>query len=1063
MRNKTTLFMVFVFALCANLAFGQATTVSGIVKSVDSGEPLPGVAVVEKGTNNGTVTDFEGKFDLRVSSADAVLVFSSMGMQSKEVKASASFMVVNLNLETAQLDEVVITALGISREKKSLGYAVGNLDDEELKRSGEVDVVNSLNAKVPGVQVISSGGTPGASSKILIRGSATFTGNNQPLIVIDGIPIDNSTTQSSPRDYPFNPNLQGVNNSNRAIDINPDDIESVTVLKGPAAAALYGERAGNGAIIYTTKRGGRGGKKGLGVRVSSSVELTQVNRLPEKNEKYGSGTDGVTPGTFADPGPDGLFFTADDVSAGVNQSWGPTSAQSGRRFYDPYDFFETGVGWRNNIEVTGGNDFSTFRVGVGDLRQTGVVPNSEFNRTSVRLTADAKLSNTVKVGGTVNYVNSSQVAVQNGSNLAGIMLGLLRTPVDFDLNPGSGDAAYWQSLGSPFGSRGGYFNPAGFQRSYFYVYDNPYYTAQENPFTSNVNRVLGNVFLDWNIIEGLNFVYRLGTDVYGDNRKQIFAVSSFGDDIGGVGQINENRLSSTELYGDAILNYNRDVTDLININVRLGHNFRIRRFNDLFGRGRTLAIPEFYNLNNASDLYSSQFEEQIRSQAIFGEIAVDLGGWLYLTFTGRNEWSSTFETDNNSFFFPSASASFVFSDLVELPEWFSFGKIRYGYSQVGISPQPYATRSIYVTPTYTDGFTNGLTFPYNGVNGFSLSNTLFGAQALEPERVTANEVGVNLNFLKNLIDVDYTYYNQKSTDLLLFLPTAPSSGFGSSYTNSGEVVNQGHEVLLTINAIRADEPGDFTWSLTANWSKNISEVKALAPGVDEVSIEAAFASIGSFAIVGEPLGVFYGTQWERQNGQLVIQDNGLPKIAANTGNVGNPIPNWLAGLRNTFEWNNFTLSFLFDFRNGGDIWNGTYARMHNLGVSGASEDRERTFVIPGIKESDGSQNDIAISARTYWRSYKGDAGGASEEFVETVDWVRLRDLSLAYRFDWSKKNWGIQYLDLTFTGRNLWLSTNYNGVDPETSLTGAGSNINGFDYFNNPGTRSYIFGLSFGF
>lgn len=1057
MRNKATLFTVLLFALCVNFAFAQ-TTVSGIVKSADSGEPLPGVAVVEKGTNNGTVTNFEGKFDLKVSSATAVLVFSSMGMETKEVQASASFMVVNLNLESSQLDEVVVTALGITREKKSLGYAVSNLDADEVQRSGENNVISALNAKVPGVQVISSGGTPGASSKVLIRGSATFTGNNQPLIVIDGVPIDNSTTQSSPRDYPFNPNLQGVNNANRAIDINPDDIESVTVLKGPAAAALYGERAGNGAIIYTTKRG-RGGKKGLGVRVSSSVELTQVNKLPEKQNRFGAAGPYNADGSFgnwADPGPDGLFFTADDVSAGVNSSWGPKlDTIPGSQVYDAYDFFQTGVGWRNNVEVTGGNEYATFRLGVGDLRQTGIVPNSEFNRTSIRLTADAKLNNSVKVGGTVNYINSSQIAVQNGSNLAGIMLGLLRTPVNFDLNPAAG------TMGS---GAVGYMNPAGYQRSYFYIYDNPYYTAYENPFTSNLNRVLGNVFLNWQINDAFNFTYRIGTDVYADNRKQIFAISSFGDDIGGVGQINENRIVSSELYADAILSYDKNVTDNIRLTARLGHNFRINKFDDLFARGRSMTIPNFYNLNNTSDLYASQARQEIRSQALFGEIGLDFGGWLYLNFTGRNEWSSTFEVDDNNFFYPAASASLVFSELIELPDWFSFGKVRYGFSQVGISPVAYATRSIFTVPTFTDGFTNGITFPYNGVSGFAISNTLFGATPLQPERVNGNEFGINLNFFKGWVDVDYTYYRQKSTDLLLFLPTAGSSGFTSSYTNSGELVNFGHELYVELNPFRAENPGDFSWSVGVNWYKNNSKVLKLAEGVDEVSIEAAFASIGSFAIVDEPLGVFYGTRWARTpDGQLIIQNNGLPKIDATTGNVGNPIPNWQMGIRNTFEWNNFTFSFLFDFRNGGDIWNGTWARMHNLGVSGASDDREKTFIIPGVKESDGTPNDIAISARTYWRSYKGDAGGASEEFVETVNWVRLRDLSLGYSFDWSKKNWGVQYLNLTFTARNLWLSTNYNGVDPETSLTGAGSNINGFDYFNNPGSKSYMFGVAFGF
>ncbi len=880
--------MVFVLAFCANLAFAQTQTVSGIVKSTDSGEPLPGVAIVEKGTNNGTVTNFEGKFDIKLKSLDAILVFSSMGMQTKEVKASAGFMVVNLALETAQLEEVVVTALGITREKKSLGYAVSNLNSEELSKSGEQDVIRSLNAKVPGLQVVSTGGTPGSSSKMLIRGAATISGENQPLIVIDGIPIDNTTTQSSPRDYPFNANLAGVNNSNRAVDINPDDIESVTVLKGPAAAALYGERAGNGAIIYTTKRG-RGGKQGLGVNVSSSVEFTQVNQLPEKQNKYAAGTGGgVTPnvqGTFiapADPGPDGIGGTDDDVALGTPNSWGPSLSSQNLPAYDAYDFFQTGIGWKNGIEVTGGNENSSVRLSIGDLRQTGIVPNSSFNRTSVRLTGDTKLSNKVQVGGTMNYIKSSQVAVQNGSNVSGVMLGLIRTPASYNLEP--------------------YTNTQGFNRNYFYAYDNPYYTAYENPFTSNVNRLMGNVFLNYQISEAFKFSYRLGTDFYSDNRKQIYAISARGADIPNAGQVNQDRINSTELYGDGILTYTNKLTEKLTLNARLGHNFRINKYDDLFGRGRMLTIPNFYNMNNASDLYTSNFTTEVRSQAIFGELDFDYGGFLYVNFTGRNEWSSTFELDNNSFFYPSASVSFVFSEVWEMPEWLSFGKVRYGYAQVGISPQAYATRPIYTSPSYTDGFTDGLSVPYNGVNGFAVSNTLFSAD-LKPERQTGNEVGINLNFLKGLFDIDYTYYNQKSTDLLMFLPVPASSGFTSSYTNVGELVNQGHEIYLTVNPIRKEE---FKWSISLSWTKNTSEVTKLGEGIEEVSVESAFTSIGSFAIVGEPLGVFYGTAWQRDaNGNKLIGANGRPIIAAEQGNIGSPLPNWFAGLRNTFEYKNF--------------------------------------------------------------------------------------------------------------------------------------------------------------
>ncbi|UXP34145.1 SusC/RagA family TonB-linked outer membrane protein [Reichenbachiella agarivorans] len=1027
-------------------SWAQDRTVSGKVTD-DTGESIPGANIILKGTTTGTTSDIDGNWKLSVPSDGGTLVFTFVGMAAQEVEiGSRSVVDVAMASDAKQLTEVVVTALGISREKRSLGYAVSSLDNDDLVRSGEDDIIQSLAAKAPGVQVTSSAGTPGASSKVLLRGAATLTGATQPLIIVDGIPIDNSTTQSSPRDYPFNENLQGVNNSNRAVDINPADIESVTILKGPAAAALYGERAGNGAIIYTTKRGK--GEKGLGVKVSTGVEFTQVNKLPEMNDKYIAGNNGVAL-PLGDPGPDGLFFTADDVALGTQLSWGP-EAGPGDVIYDNNDnFFETGVSYTNSIEVTGGNENTSVRLSVSDLRQSGMIPNSEFDRTTARLTLDTYLSKNVKVGGTANYIHSSQIAPQNGSNLAGIMLGLLRMPINYD-------------------SRN-YINDAGFQNTYFGVYDNPFYTAYENPFTSDVNRFLGNIYLDYKISDNFNFTYRLGSDVYSDNRKSVFAISSQGDDFGGLGQINENRIGSTELYGDGILSYRGKVGEKLTVNARLGHNFRIGTSDNVFARGRMMTIPNFYNLNNTSDLYASQSESEIRSQALFGELSFDYGNWFYLSLTGRNEWSSTFELENNSFFYPSASASVVFTELFPKPDWFTFGKVRYSYAQVGISPVAYATRPLYSSPTFTDGFTNGLSVPYNGVSAFSQSDALFSSD-LKPEIQVGNEVGLNLIFMDGLFEIDYTYYNQTSKDLLMYLPLPGSSGYTSSYTNAGELVNKGHEIALGINPIRTN---DFDWTIGLNWSKNISEVTKLAEGVEEVSIESAFASIGSFAIVGEPLGVFYGTKWERDDaGNKLIGANGRPIISPESGNVGNPLPDWLAGIRNTITYKNLSFSFLLDIRRGGSIWNGTYARINQYGGTAESEDRERNYLVEGVYapgtvvdgvDVSGQTNATEITANTYYRFVVGDAGGAAEEFVEEVNWFRVRDMSLSYTFDLKDSKLGVNYLKLTAAGRNLFLDTNYKGVDPESSLTGAGSNINGLDYFNNPGSKSYLFTLSLGF
>jgi TonB-linked SusC/RagA family outer membrane protein len=1008
---------------------------TGTVKSQANGETLPGATVVIKGTSTGTATDIDGKYSLEAEPGD-VLVFSFIGMEDKEVSLGSNT-TVDVQLKSGvTMDEVVVTALGISREKRALGYAVDDLDGEELERSAEPNVIQALAGKAAGIQVTGSAGTPGASSKILIRGPSTFTGQNQPLIVVDGVPIDNETTQSSPRDNPFNANLSGVSNSNRALDLNPNDIESVSILKGPAAAALYGARAGNGAIIYTTKKGSKG-KQGIGVRVMSSIELSEVNKLPEKQRTYGPGDLGVSE-LLADPGPDELFFTNDDIAEGTPASWGPRVTN--QETYDNYEnFYQTGVSFVNNIEVTGGTEKTAFRLSIGDTRQEGVVPETELNRTSVRLSADVDLTDKVSVGGSANYVRTTSVMAQSGSNVSGVSLGLFRMPITFDVRN------YETAV-------------LGYNNTYFRAYDNPLFTVNNNPFTSNVDRFIGNFHTEVDIMENLKATYRLGVDAYVDQRQQIFAISSNNVLFRGEGQVNENRLIGRQLYGDFILDYNKKLSDKMNLQVQAGHNFFMDNFDDLFARGRRLSVPNFYNLTNASDLYSSRYTENLRTFAFFGNVTFDYDRWLYINVTGRNEWASSFNLENNNFFYPSASASIVFSELISLPDWIDFGKVRYSYAQVGIPPIPYQTQTYFVSPTYTDGFTPGVSFPYGDLNAFGIADEL-GDPELEPERLIGNEVGINVSFLENKFNLDVTYYNQRSTDVLLFQPIAPTSGYSAQYTNAAEMVNRGWEVTLGINPY---ESGDFRWSVDLNWSTNDNEVTELAAGVEEVQLEAAFASIGSFAIVGEPIGVFYGTRWLRdENDNIIVDEDGFPILAPTTGNVGSWIPDWTGGIRNTFWYKDFSLSFFLDFRKGGDIWNGTYARMNQLGISEESGDRERSYIVEGVQE-DGSINQTSITAQQYYQNVVGDAGGAAEEFVETVDWVRLRDLSLSYRLRFSESA-AISFLDFTFTGRNLWLSTNYKGVDPETSLTGAGSNLNGFDYFNNPNTRSYRLAVSFSF
>jgi len=493
--------------------------------------------------------------------------------------------------------------------------------------------------------------------------------------------------------------------------------------------------------------------------------------------------------------------------------------------------------------------------------------------------------------------------------------------------------------------------------------------------------------------------------------------------------------------------------------VILGNNLNNRFSSDQFLRGRDLAIPDFYNLSNASNLYASSGTGRVKTAAMYLNAELAYKSMLYLNVTGRNEWASTFGTAKSSFFYPSANASFVFTEAIGSNNILSYGKMRIAYAQAGINPPAYATRTYFTQPTFTDGFTSGLNFPYLGMNGFGQSNSL-GNSALEPERNTGMEIGFDLRFLKGRATLDVTLYNQKSTNIILGMPLAPSTGYSSVVQNAGEMQNKGIELVIGATPVKTDK---FSWDINLNWASNRNEVLKLAPGVDEISTEAAFASNGSYAIVGEPYGVIYGTKWRRNEaGELLIGANGLPLVDPKRGRIGSPYPKWYGGLRNTLSYKGVNLTFLWDVREGGEIWNGTWGRMMQLGRTKESEARDREYLIEGVRASDGQPNTRKISAYDYFRTFKGDAGSyASENAIQDGSWVRLRELGISYNVKVGSKF--LQSVDLGITGKNVLLFTDYTGVDPETSLTGAGSNIGGFDYFNNPGMKSWIANVKFNF
>lgn len=1022
MKLKFNGFLVLLLVLVAQLTFAQERVVSGSV-SDNSGMPLPGVSVLIKGTKTGTQTDFDGKFSIKASTSQ-ILVFSYIGMRTQEIAASSSSINVKLKDDSVELEGVVVTALGIKKSEKTLGYAVSKVTSEELTRSGEQNVLQGLAGKAAGVQVIGSGGTPGASSKIIIRGINSINRPSDPLIVIDGVPIDNTTSQTTAGDNPFNANLSGINNSNRALDINPDDIESVSILKGPAAAALYGERAGNGVILYTTKKGRAG--RGLGIDFSTSLAIDKVSQLPARQNKYVQGTSAA----------------ATAINPNTAQSWGPTAESLGVPMYDNVkNFFKEGLTYTNNISFYGGDEKATYRASYGNVTQTGMIPETDLKRNTLRIVGDLKLSDKWKTGGSLQYTHTTNTLAQNGSNVSGVMLSLLRSVGNYDLRD--------------------YKDGAGNNKNYFANYDNPYFTVNENPATSDINRVFGNMFLTYTPADWLSLTAKGGIDTYSDYRKQIFAISSNGDNLAGIGEVAFNNITNKEFYGDFIASGLLPIkSEWLKINYTAGLNLRSFHNTDVFSRGKQLAVRGVYNLGNTTQRYASNTEENIMSRALFGQLEFDIKNQLFITGSVRKEWSSTYGTNANYAIFPSASASWVITSSFDLPEAISFAKVTYGYGEVGIAPATYRTISTYTAPFMTDGFTDGLSFPYNNVNGMTVSGGL-GNQDLKPEVVAGHEIGLSTKFLDSRLSLDINAYYKTSKDLLITLPLPRSSGFRSVYQNAAELVNKGIEVEFGYDIFRKSNP--FQWNINLNWAKNENEVTDIAGGLDDIEIEAAFGSIGYFAVKGQPLGSFYGTKWERdENGNKIIGDDGLAILADETANLGNSAPKWTGGIRNTFTYKRVTLSGLLDLRYGGTVYNGTLARLHNFGVSEASADRERTYIIDGVKESDGTPNDIEITAKDYYQKYLGDGGGAAEEAVTDVNWVRLRDVSLSYDFD-VKRFTGISSAQITFTGRNLWLDTNYKGVDPETSLTGAGSRINGLDYFNNPGSKSFIMTLKVGF
>ncbi len=1106
------LLLIFAITLGAISFVMAQRTVTGTVTG-DDGSPLIGATVLVKGTDVGTISDIDGKYSIRVPDGANTLVFSYTGFQTEEVAVGASN-VVNATLKSGKvLEEVVVTALGISKSEKSVSYAVQAVDNAELLKANETNFVQSLAGKVAGLQVTGSTGAAGGSSFFLIRGVNTINGNNQPLLVVDGVPVDNSQLRSGSA-------VASVAYTNRGIDLNQNDIESVSVLKGAAATALYGSLAGNGAIIITTKKGKTGQQK-ISVDFSSNLTFSEFNKVPNLQTTYAQGSGGVYRGpetrtAFSwGPSVDTLRYVNSSYALTASQDlnndgiydWdkngfivgqsSPFASSIPVKTYDHFDFFQTGVASNNNLAITAANANSSLRFSVGFMNETGIIPNNDFERINFGLNADTKLGDKVKLGVGVQYINSGGTRIEQGSNISGVMLGLLRTTPTFDNSGGYSKIdedhpeAYSFPDGRPRGYRG--LNSAGTS-----TYDNPYWTAFNNPLQDKVNRIIGNFSVSYDPTSWLNLTWRPGIDYYSDFRKQYFAIYSA---TLPAGQVFEDQYFSKRWNSDLIATIKRNLTDEIGMSFAIGHNIREFRLDNLFSQGDGLVIPDFYDLSNASSVRTVADNAISRNQGFFGVLDLDFNDWLYISGTLRNEKDLSLPEDNNSYWYYSAGGSVVLTEalgVVNNPA-LSFAKLRGSYGRVGLGTFAYSTDTYFTSGGVGDGWTSGINFPFKGVSAFTFSDVL-GNPGLKPEFRDSWEAGIDLRFLRNRIGLDFTYYNSVSKDIILAVPITATSGFGNTIQNAAQLSNKGIEVVLSASPVKTT---DFSWDLMVNFTRNKNDVEKLAEGVDQVYL-GGFLGSSTRAVVGVPYGSIFGFGFYKDaSGARVIDGreflpNGNPNpdylfpiLDPNEKAFESALPDFTIGFRNTLSFKGVSISALLDIKEGGYMWNGTKGALYYFGTHQETADRRNTMELfegnlavfngegnlvlydhdndpntPDIPQTSGTNTKEVLVTQSNWLSTgngNGFFGDNTEDFIEETRWVRLRDVSISYTLPknlLSKAK--ISHLTLTLSGRNLWLDTPYTGIDPETNLYGA-SNAQGLDYFNMPGTKSYTIGLQVGF
>ena len=1040
-------------------ASAQSVNISGVITEKSTGLPIPGVSIAIKGAASGTQSNTEGKFALAAKAGD-ILRITFIGYSTREVTVNSNQTTLNIALEETQnsLNEVVVTALNITREKKSLGYAVQELKSKDISEAKETNLVNALSGKVAGVQVTNSQGDMG-SSRIIIRGETSISGNNQPLFIIDGVPVDNTQNLGSAGSRDF---------ANTISDINSEDIESMSVLKGPNAAALYGSRAAAGVVLITTKKGK--GSKGLGISINSNTSFSSLLVLPDYQNSFGQGSNGQF--SYVDGKGGG-------INDGVDESWGPRL--DGRLIPQfnsngvavPFvahpdnvrSFFNTGVTLNNGIAFSGTGDKYDFRLSYNNLDQTGVIPNSSQSKNSFLFNLGYKITPKLTLNTYANFVNSSadNLPGSGGKRATSTMLQFTWFGRQVDVDQLK---TYQDALG----------NNINWNNSY---YSNPYFVAYENTVGQVRNRLIGSVELNYKIIDGLSANFRTGNDYYTDRRKIKIAYGTNGTPFGSY---EEDAYTFNENNTEARLDYTKKLNKDFNLDILLGGNIRTTTFENNDQIASKLAVNGLYTLSNSRDpLISSNIYTKQKIYSAFSSAQLGFRNYAYLNLTARNDWSSTLPAANRSYFYPSVNGSLILSEAFDIKsDVLTFAKLRAGWSKVGKDASPYQLINSY-----------GFIAPFNS-NPQQYANSIYLNTDLKPETTKSTEAGLELGLFNNRLRFDFGVYNTNSTDQILNLDVSTSTGYSQKLVNGGTINNKGLEIQLGLTPVKTE---DFTWDINTNFSLNRSEVKSLYGDIQSYVL-GTNRTVQVLASVGRPYGQLFGTAFVRNDaGDIIVKADGTPTISSSKQILGKFTPNWIGGITNSFTYKRINLSVLVDAHVGGKIYSntnrtGTYTGVLASTLEGrGAENGGLSYYYPGNSTAnkavqisagtaapggatvyddgmvfkgvlaDGTANSTILPAQQYYKGFTN----ADEAFVYSATYVKLREVKLGYTLpqQWIKSI-GLQSATVSVVGRNLLIiHKEVPNIDPETAFnTGNGQ---GLEDLTLPGVRNVGFNINLKF